>query len=166
MLFVLVVLLLLTGAWSKWAALAAGAVALLGFGGWALDPTGAALADGFATLSTVKFVHPWRLFLLLLAPLPLLIAWRPLFHFESMRPWIAGALRTLGVVLLVLALAEPMVRQAGEHVTVLFVVDRSLSVPTDFDKNGVDLRQKRILRFSTRPSPAATTWAIRATGSA
>ena len=93
----------------SWAALAVAAPSLCSASeDGRVDPTGAALADGFATLSTVKFVHPWRLFLLLLAPLPLLIAWRPLFHFESMRPWIAGALRTLGVVLLALALAEPL----------------------------------------------------------
>ena len=91
-LFILVVLLLLTGWWSKWAALAAGAAALLGLGGWALDPTAAALADWFAALATVEFVRPLWLFLLLLAPLAVLIAWRPPFRFESVRPWVAAAL--------------------------------------------------------------------------
>ena len=71
---------------------------------------------------------------------------------ESVRPWIATALRTLGVVLLALALAEPRLKQANEHVTVLFVLDRSLSVPQDFgDEPGgsgqVDRRAERIRRF-------------------
>ncbi len=154
-LFVLVLLVLLTGVWSKWSALAAGAAALLGFGGWALDPVGAALEDGFTTLTTVEFDYPLWLFLLLLAPLTVVIAWRSLSRFESARPWIATILRTLGILLLAVSLAEPKVRQAGEHITVLFVVDRSLSVPTQYaeiagkdnTKEQVDLRQKRILRF-------------------
>src|SRR4051794_11550422 len=39
-LFGMVLLLLLTGVWSKWAVFAVAAVGLLGLGGWALDATG------------------------------------------------------------------------------------------------------------------------------
>ena len=148
-LLVMVVLLLLTGVWSKRGALAAGGAALFGLGGWALDPSQTALASWFATLMRLRFDHPWFLLLLLLAPLTVLIAWRSLFRFESARPWIAATLRTVGVVLLALALARPKVPQSGENVTVLFVVDRSLSVPEEYagPDRKVDLRQKRLLRF-------------------
>jgi Mg-chelatase subunit ChlD len=157
-LFGMVLVLVLTGVWSKWAVAAVSAVALLGFGGWALDATGQTLHDWFWTLATVEFLHPWWLLLLLLAPVSIAIAWRALFRFESVRPWIAAVLRTAGIILLALALAEPKVRQPGEHVTVLFVVDRSLSIPTQYVEAGgakegddkaplVDLRKKRILRF-------------------
>ncbi len=151
-LFVMVLLLFLAGMWSRWAALAVAGILLLGLGGLAVDAAGEHLYDFFWTLTTVEFVHPWWLLLLLLAPVSVLIAWRSLARFESVRPWIAVVLRTLGVILLALALAEPRLKQAGEHVTVLFVLDRSLSVPQDFgDEPGasgqVDRRAERIRRF-------------------
>src|SRR5437868_4604725 len=82
-LFGMVLLLVLTGVWSKWAVLAVAAVGLLGFGGWALDATGATLSDWFWTLTTVEFLHPWWLLLLLLVPVSVAIAWRALWRFES-----------------------------------------------------------------------------------
>ena len=132
-LFGMALLLLLTGAWSRWAALARrGHRPSVGLRRLALDATRVKLSDAFWTLATVEFVRPWWLLLLLLAPVAVLIAWRPLSRMESVRPWIATTLRTLGIILLALALAEPRLKQAGEHVTVLFVLDRSLSVPEDY----------------------------------
>ena len=148
----MVLLLFLAGLWSRWAALAVAGILLLGLGGLAVDAAGEHLYDFFWTLSSVEFVHPWWILLLLLAPVSVLIAWKSLARFESVRPWIAVVLRTLGVILLALALAEPRLKQAGEHVTVLFVLDRSLSIPQDFgDEPGasgqVDRRAERIRRF-------------------
>ena len=45
---------------------------------------------------------------------------------ESLRPWLAASLRAVLVACVVLALAEPRLRQANETSTVLFVLDRSL----------------------------------------
>ncbi len=148
-LLVMAALLLLAGAWSKWGALVVAGAALLGLGGWACEPTTAALASWGATLIRIRFGYPLLLFLLLLAPLTFLIAWRPLFRFESLRPWVAAILRTAGMALLVLALARPVAPQPQQNVTALFVVDRSLSIPAQYDPNDstVDLRQKRILDF-------------------
>src|SRR4051794_28120269 len=60
----LLVLLFFSGDW--WAAAAVGAVgiALLGLGGWGLDPFGVVLIDLGKSLLTLEFVHPWWLLLL------------------------------------------------------------------------------------------------------
>ena len=49
------------------------------------------------------------------------------------RKWMAIGARVLGIAAMVMALAEPRIRRPSEHVTVLFVVDRSFSVPQDLD---------------------------------
>jgi len=49
------------------------------------------------------------------------------------RKWLAIGARAFGVAIVVMALAEPRIRRPSEHVTVLFVVDRSFSVPQDLD---------------------------------
>ena len=49
------------------------------------------------------------------------------------RKWLAIGARVLGVAVVVMALAEPRIRRPSEYVTVLFVVDRSFSVPQDLD---------------------------------
>jgi hypothetical protein len=151
-LFAMTLLLLLTGAWSKWAALIVAGIGALGLGALALDLTQEKLSDAFWTLATVEFVRPWWLLLLLLAPVAVLIAWRPLSRMESVRPWIATTMRTIGIILLAVSLAEPRLKQAGEHVTVLFVLDRSLSVPEDYREEPgasglVDRRAERVKRF-------------------
>ena len=121
-------------------------------GALTLDLAQEKLTDAFWTLATVEFVRPWWLLLLLLAPVAVLIAWHPLSRFESVRPWIATTLRTVGIVLLALSLAEPRLKQAGEHVTILFVLDRSLSVPEDYGEEPgasglVDRRAEHVRRF-------------------
>src|SRR5262249_34133689 len=66
------------------------------------------------------------------------------------RPWIAVGLRSAGVICLALALAEPQLRQPNDRVTVLFVVDRSQSIPEELvdDPGGKkDQREQRIRRF-------------------
>ena len=139
--------------WSRWAALAVAGILLLGLGGLAVDAAGEGLHDFFWMLASVEFVHPWWLLLLLLVPrVGADRLAKSLPRFESVRPWIAAVLRTVGVILLALALAEPRLKQADEHVTVLFVLDRSLSIPQDFgDEPGasgqVDRRAERIRRF-------------------
>jgi uncharacterized membrane protein len=151
-LFAMTLLLLLTGAWSRWAALIVAGIGVLGLGALALDVIQEKLSDAFWTLASVEFVHPWWLLLLLLAPVAVLIAWRPLSRLESVRPWFATTLRTVGIILLAVSLAEPRLKQAGEHVTVLFVLDRSLSVPEDYGEEPgasglVDRRAERVKRF-------------------
>ncbi len=69
------------------------------------------------------------------------------------RPWVSLTLRALGLVALVLAIAEPRLKQTNDSLTVLFVVDRSQSIPEepveDPDHPGVrfDRRARRLTRF-------------------
>src|SRR5262249_23714103 len=75
---------------------------------------------------------------------------------ESLRPWLAASLRALVVVCIVVALAEPRLRQANETTTVLFVLDRSLSIPEEYvdDPNvpaaQIDQRAARLREFINR----------------
>ena len=64
------------------------------------------------------------------------------------RRWVAIGLRCLGIILLVLALAELRIRHENETVTVLFLVDRSLSIPEEWDPSTkTDLQFERIKKF-------------------
>lgn len=79
-------------------------------------------------------------------------SWRRL-RMESYRPWVALALRCLLVVFLTLALAEPRLLQTSDTITVLFVVDRSQSIPEELVDDPAnpgarkDQRLERLLNF-------------------
>jgi uncharacterized membrane protein len=146
-LFVMAGLLLATGVWNNWAALAVAALGLFGLGALAVNPAGAWISDTADAVAGTEFVHPLWMLLLLLVPVVFALSWRSLYRFESARPWVSAVLRSAGVVLLALALAQPRVRETGEHVAVLFVLDRSESVPDETDENGVHVRSERIKRF-------------------
>lgn len=66
------------------------------------------------------------------------------------RRWVAIGLRCFLLVLLALAVSDPRFRQGNDTVTVLFVVDRSLSVP-DFEPDARDAgkneRWRRVQKF-------------------
>ena len=102
----------------------------------------------------LELVRPWWLALLAVVPVVVLIARRNLRGLGPFRKWFAISLRSLVVVLLAVALAEPRVRRTTENVAVIFVIDRSLSVPPDPDplRRGpdgepLDRRWERVTRF-------------------
>src|SRR5262249_55440727 len=64
----MLVVLLVSGAWWAPLAWAVAAAACVGFGAWTLPATGAALVEGARALVAVEFVRPWWLLLLLLVP--------------------------------------------------------------------------------------------------
>ncbi len=86
-------------------------------------------------------------------PLAFLRSRRSLAGLGPQREWVALTLRCLLVVFLALALADPQVNDAAQETTVLFVVDRSLSVPEEHDDQKgpsglpVDHRWERIKDF-------------------
>jgi Mg-chelatase subunit ChlD len=145
-------ILALSGAWWRWLGWSVAALALLGAGGLWLDAVGASLLEAGRDLRGLTFLHPWWLLLLLLVPVFVLLS-MPRLNRSEPRPWVALGLRSAGVVCLAVALAEPQLRQPNEHVTVLFVVDRSQSVPEELvdDPSGkggkIDQRELRIRRF-------------------
>ncbi len=148
----LAALLLLTGAWSRHAALAVAVLALVALGGVALSPLGEVLADAGRSGLEMRLKEPWWLALLALIPLFVVLGQRRLNRAEA-RPWVSLVLRCLLVALLALAMAEPYVPQTSKNITVLFVVDRSLSVPEELEPDPnetgkfVDRRTARVLRF-------------------
>jgi uncharacterized membrane protein len=142
--------LLLTGLWSRplaWGLAAMLAVALGGFVG----SIQAAGVSAVRTLRTLEFVQPWWLLLLLLLPLLVWFSYQSLAGLGPIRRWVALSVRCLLVALLILALAEPRLRRPNENVCVLYVLDRSMSVPQETDTSSAegerDLRWLRLQQF-------------------
>ncbi len=106
-----------------------------------------------------EFQDRTLLWLALMPPVGLVwLAWflirtRGRLRIETWRPWLSLGLRCLLVVLLTLALAEPRVEQNAETTAVLFVVDRSQSVPQELEPDPrnpgrmIDRREIRIRDF-------------------
>jgi uncharacterized membrane protein len=96
----------------------------------------------------LDFVRPAWLGLLVLVPVVVLIGRRSLSALGPTRRRLAVTLRALGVALLAVALAEPRFRRSSDSLTVLFVADRSFSVPQDPDPaTGADRRWDRVKRM-------------------
>jgi uncharacterized membrane protein len=139
-------------AWSFWAGVVLGGVALLGLGGWLVRPVAEGGAEVVRSLRGLEFVRPEWLILLAFVPVVVLMGRRSLSGLGTSRKWAAITLRALAVAALAAALAEPRIRRSSEHVTVLFVVDRSYSIPQDLDPNtpateAMDRRWERMRLF-------------------
>ena len=79
----------------------------------------------------LDFVRPWYLALLAVLPALWWFSFRTLAGLGPVRRLMALALRSLVFALLVLALAEVQLVRSSEALTVTFLLDQSLSVPTD-----------------------------------
>jgi Mg-chelatase subunit ChlD/uncharacterized membrane protein len=79
----------------------------------------------------VSFASPSYLALLLLLPLVWWYGYRRLAGIGRVRRWAALLFRTLVVVLLVAATADPQFVRSNDRLTVLFLLDQSLSIPED-----------------------------------
>src|SRR5262249_23669089 len=83
-----------------------------------------------------------------------LLSYRSLAGLGPIRRWVAIALRCSLILLLALALAEVRIRHQNENITVLFLVDRSLSIPEEDDPEApidsprMDLRLDRVEKFT------------------
>src|SRR5262249_56708233 len=97
--------------------------------------------------------QPWWLLLLGFIPAIILLSHRSLAGLGPVRRWIAIGLRCALVLLLTLALAEVRLRHQNENITAMFLVDRSLSIPEEYDPEApldsprVDLRWHRVEKF-------------------
>jgi hypothetical protein len=142
--------LVVTGHWSTILGLVLGAGLCIGLGGLGLVETGRGLVHLTRTARSVEFVSPWWLLLLVFVPVVFHLSYRSLAGLGPIRRWVAIGLRCLLVTSLAFALAEMRLRQPSESLTVLFVVDRSLSVPADPDPNdptAKDRRWQRVQQF-------------------
>ncbi len=153
LLFAAFLVTVVTGRW--WAPLGytLGALLLFGLGGVCAPAIGDGLYQAGKALLNVEVVEPAWLALLALVPAVILISYRSLAGLGPVRRWLAIGLRCTLVILLTLALAEVRLRHPNENVTVLFLVDRSLSVPKEpaadptNPNRQIDLRWERVKRF-------------------
>ena len=77
----------------------------------------------------VDFDEPWYLLLLGLLPLVWWFGRRSLTGLGRLRRWSVVAMRTLVVTLIVLALAEVQLVQTSNKLTVIYLLDQTLSIP-------------------------------------
>jgi uncharacterized membrane protein len=78
---------------------------------------------------TFRFAHPWWLATAALAVPMVWLAWRHLAAAGPVRRVLAVVVRVLVVALLAALLADPLLTRIHDRVTVIAIVDRSLSVP-------------------------------------
>ena len=141
--------------WSFALAVVAGTLLATGVGALTLRDLGGRLFEGVRDIRGVQFVRPEWLLLLLVTPLVVVVGRKSLSGLGARRKWLAMGLRTAGLVALAVALAEPRFRQESDTNTVMFVVDRSYSVPQDIDPAklgtaqdaGADRRWERVRTF-------------------
>lgn len=79
----------------------------------------------------LSFEQPAWLWLLLVVPAIVIVSRRSLAGLEPHRRWLAVALRSAVVVALAMALARVQFVRRNEHVAVMFLLDKSHSIPDD-----------------------------------
>src|SRR5438445_212745 len=152
-LFGMLLVVITTGSW--WAPLGyvIGAALFLTIGGICNAAVGMGLAEAGKTVLSLEPTQPWWLLLLGLIPFIIWISYRSLAGLGPMRRWLAIGLRCALVLFLTLALAEVRLRHQNENITVMFLVDRSFSIPVEFDNsvspdsNRLDRRTDRMEQF-------------------
>jgi len=78
-----------------------------------------------------SFAAPAYLAILVLLPVLWWYSYRRLVGLGRARRWMALLLRTLVIVLLVMAAADLQIVRSNDHLTVLYLLDQSLSIPED-----------------------------------
>src|SRR5262245_61050349 len=146
LLVALVLLLAFTGLWSNWVGYFVCAALLFGLGHVILPPLTIGINDLARILVTLEPLEPWWLLLLFSVPWLIWYSWRRLAALGPGRRVLAIALRCSLLTLLAFALAEMHARHSENRLTVLFVWDRSLSVPPEY-VDDINLREERIKTF-------------------
>jgi len=146
LLFAMFAVVIMTGSWWTPLARVAAAAVCFGIGNLSTDHAGRALQEFVRFVLSLEPVQPWWLLLLLLVPLIVAISFRSLSGLGPLRRWLAIGLRCLVITLLVLALADTHARRTNEDLTVLFLWDRSLSIPQEW-QGDKDVREERIKDF-------------------
>jgi uncharacterized membrane protein len=142
----LLVLVILTGFWLAALGCATACILCFGLGDWSGATVAESLRLSGLFLISMRPQEPWWLLLLLAAPLLFWTSYRNLVTLGPARRWIVLGLRCGLIVLLAFALAETYARKPNDSVTVIFVWDRSLSMPPEFVQ-GKDQRELRIFNF-------------------
>lgn len=82
-------------------------------------------------LFSLSFEHPRWLWLLLIAPALVALSWRALRSLDPLQRYVAIAVRCLVLIVLVLCIAGIAHVRTNKNLTVLFLLDRSHSIPKD-----------------------------------
>jgi uncharacterized membrane protein len=152
-LFGMLAVVVITGQWWPPLAYVSGAIFLLGIGGLGAEKATHALNEVGKSIISLRPNQPWWLVLLVLVPLIIALSFRSLTGLGPTRRWLAITLRCLLILFLVLALADTQARETNEDLTVLFLWDRSLSIPQEWSipqfktEASKDLREERLKTF-------------------
>lgn len=152
-LFIMLLVVITTGSWSAALGYSVGGLLLFGLGGAGSRAIGQGLSEAGKLIASLEPTQPWWLLLLGFIPLIIVLSYRSLAGLGPVRRWVAIALRCSLILLLALALAEVRIRHQNENITVLFLVDRSLSIPEEYDPEAPadsprpDLRWDRVEKF-------------------
>lgn len=101
------------------------------------------------------FESPWYLGLLAVLPALWWFGHRSLSSLGPMRRLTALALRTVVLVLIVLALAELQLVRRGDRLTVIYLLDQSLSIPAERRQEMIEYVNRSIVEHRTRPGDRA-----------
>ena len=152
-LFGMMAVVVITGQWWPPLAYGSAAIFLLGIGRFGVEKATHAVEEAGKSIISLRPNQPWWLVLLVLLPLIIALSFRSLTGLGPTRRWLAIALRCLLILFLVLALADTQARETNEDLTVLFLWDRSLSIPQEwstpqFKTEAIrDLREERLKTF-------------------
>jgi len=146
LLFGQLALLAVTATWLGTLAVLSGMTLALGLGGLSVAAIQDGVEAGARFLWGVRLLTPIWLVCLLGLPIVFQVSRRSLAGLGSVRRSCAIGLRCLVLALVALALAEAQGRRLDTGLTVLFVWDRSLSMPRD-GADGDDAREKRMFDF-------------------
>ncbi len=151
-LIVMVAVVLLSGWWWAPAAYAVAALTLVAVGGASALATSVGVGVWERNVGNIRASEPYWLGLLVLVPLTIMFSFRSLAGLGAVRRWLALGCAVRCWSLLCLALAEVYLLQTSDTMTVLFLWDRSLSIPEEFDPNDSsdpkkDLIKERHLAF-------------------
>lgn len=134
------------GHWSSSTAIGLVGILAFGLGATFANLLQQAIHDAAYFLISIRIQEPGWLAILVLIPALFWMSYRNLANLGEVRRWIVLTLRALLVVFLAFALAEVFARKPNENVTVIFVWDRSLSIPPEIHQ-GRDRREERIFNF-------------------
>ncbi len=94
----------------------------------------------------LSFGAPWYLLLLLLLPVLWWFGLRSLGGFGRIRKLVVIGLRSLVLMLLIFALADVQMVRISDRLTVIYLLDQSLSIPAERRKEMVDYVNAEILQ--------------------
>src|SRR5689334_17741928 len=105
---------------------------------WASRPATMQVSNMLTMDWPISFEQPMWLWLLLAIPLLVAFSWRSLRAMEGYRKWAAMALRCLVIAALTVALARIDWVRRNDRVAVMFVLDRSRSIPDELRRAAQD----------------------------